>query len=91
MRVSTNCPIVILDGSACGFIIISGRTPSSVNGMSSSGITRPTVPFCPQRLQNLSPIAGILSSRILTFAKRNPSSSSVIKVLSTNPNCPFFG
>ena len=91
INVSTNWPIVILDGNACGFTIISGRMPSSVKGIFSSGITNPTVPFWPQRLQNLSPIAGILSSRILTFARRNPSSSSVINVLSTNPNCPFFG
>ena len=40
---------------------------------------------------NLSPILGILSSRILTFARRVPSSLSVINVLSTKPSCPFFG
>ena len=73
-------------GKACGLIIISGRIPSSVKGMSSSGITSPTVPFCPHLLQNLSPIAGILSSLIRTFAKRNPSSPSVIKLLSTYPS-----
>ena len=49
------------------------------------------VPFCPHRLQNLSPIAGILSSLIRTFANRFPSSPSVINDLSTYPNCPFFG
>ena len=70
---------------------MSGFTPSSVNGILSSGMTSPTVPFCPQRLQNLSPIAGTRSSRIRTLAKRNPDSSSVINVLSTCPNCPFLG
>ena len=49
------------------------------------------VPFCPHLLQNLSPIAGILSSLILIFANLNPSSPSVINDLSTYPNCPFFG
>ena len=42
---STNCPIVIRDGSACGLIIISGLRPSRVNGISCSGTTKPMVPF----------------------------------------------
>ena len=75
---------------ACGLIIKSGRIPSAVNGIFSSGIIRPNVPFCPARLAILSPIAGILSSRILTLAILKPSSPSVIKALSTNPSCPFF-
>jgi hypothetical protein len=58
--------------------------------MSPSGIMRPIVPFCPQRDAILSPIAGNRSSRILTFAIRNPSSPSDINDLSTNPNCPFL-
>ena len=70
---------------------MSGFIPSAVKGISASGITSPTVPFCPQRLQNLSPIAGTRSSLIRTLASLNPSSSSVINVLSTNPNCPFLG
>ena len=86
INVSTNCPIVILLGNACGLIIKSGLIPFSVNGILFSGIISPTVPFCPHLLQNLSPIAGILSSLILTFAIRNPSSPSVINDLSTNPN-----
>ena len=48
------------------------------------------VPFCPHLLQNLSPIAGILSSLTLTLANLYPSSSLEINVLSTYPNCPFF-
>ena len=91
ITVSTNCPMVIRDGMACGLIMISGRIPSSVKGMSSSGITNPTVPFCPHLEQNLSPIIGSRSSRTRIFAMRNPSSPSVINDLSTNPCCPFFG
>ena len=91
MTVSTSCPIVILDGNAWGLMIISGRRPSAVKGMSDSGIINPIVPFWPHRLQNLSPIAGILSSRILTLAILNPSSPSVMNVLSTYPSCPFLG
>ena len=70
---------------------MSGFLPSAVKGISTSGTIKPMVPFCPHLLQNLSPIAGILSSLILTFAILNPSSPSVINVLSTNPSCPFFG
>ena len=84
--VSNNWPIVIRLGSACGFIIMSGIMPSDVNGMFFSSIANPKVPFWPQRLQNLSPIAGILSSLILTFANRYPSAPCVIYVLSTNPD-----
>ena len=59
--------------------------------MFSSGITRPTVPFCPHLEQNLSPTPGIRSSLTLTFASLNPSSPSVINDLSTYPICPFLG
>ena len=76
---------------ACGLIIKSGLIPSSVNGISSSGIIKPIVPFCPLLEAILSPIAGILSSLTLTFAILNPSSPSVINALSTNPSCPFLG
>ena len=91
INVSTNCPIVIRDGNAWGLIIISGFKPSSVNGISSSGIIKPIVPFCPHLEQNLSPIAGTRSLRTLTLANLNPVSPSVMKDLSTNPSCPFFG
>ena len=89
-KLSTSCPIVMRDGSACGLIIKSGLTPSAVNGISSSGIMRPIVPFCPAREAILSPIAGTRSSRILILAILNPSSPSLIKALSTIPNCPFL-
>ena len=45
--VSFNCPIVILDGIACGLIMMSGLSPFLVYGMSHSGMMLPTVPFCP--------------------------------------------
>ena len=83
--------MVILEGNACGLTIISGRIPSSVNGIFTSGITKPIVPFCPHLEQNLSPIAGTLSCLTLTLAILNPSSLSVINDLSTYPICPFFG
>ena len=85
------CPIVIRDGIACGFMIRSGRRPSAVNGIFSSGMISPIVPFCPDLDANLSPCAGNRSSRTLTFATLNPSSPCVINDLSTNPNCPFLG
>ena len=78
-------------GSAWGLMMISGRMPSALNGISSSLIMSPIVPFCPHLLQNLSPITGILSSRTRTLAILEPSAPSVIKVLSTYPSCPFLG
>ena len=94
MIVSTNCPMVMRDGNACGFTIKSGRTPSAVNGISFSGIMRPTVPFWPHRDANLSPMFGARSSRMRTLAMREGASgfaASVMYVLSTYPICPFFG
>ena len=88
--VSINWPIVILLGIACGLIMISGFSPDSVKGIFSSGISNPIVPFWPHLEQNLSPMEGILSSRIRIFARRLPFSSLEIKVLSTIPSCPFF-
>ena len=40
--------------------MISGFSPSAVNGISCSGIILPIVPFCPWRELNLSPITGAL-------------------------------
>ena len=62
-----------------------------MNGILFSGIIKPIVPFWPHLLQNLSPIAGILSSLIRTLAILKPSSPSVINDLSTKPNWPFLG
>jgi len=42
---SINILIVILDGKACGFIIISGVIPVSVNGMSTYGHKTERTPF----------------------------------------------
>ena len=89
--VSTNWPMVIRDGIACGLIIKSGRIPFAANGMSRSGTTKPMVPFCPARDAILSPMFGMRSSRTRIFAIRVPSSPSVINVLSTMPSCPFLG
>ena len=83
--------MVIRDGNACGLIIKSGRIPSAVNGISSSGIMSPKVPFWPALEAILSPIAGTRSSRTRILAILVPSSPSVINDLSTNPNCPFLG
>ena len=88
---STRCPIVIRDGKACGLTIMSGRIPSAVVGISASSSTIPIVPFCPALLANLSPIAGIRMCLTLTFARRPPSSSLVMKDLSIYPIAPFFG
>ena len=87
---STSCPMVIRLGRACGLMIRSGRTPSAVKGISSSGITRPTVPFCPHRLHTLSPISGIRTCLTRTLAVRKPSPPRVINALSTTPFAPFL-
>ena len=76
---------------ACGLTIMSGTTPLEVVGISIDSIIKPTVPFCPALLQNLSPVFGNLIARILTFAILLPSSSVVMNALSTIPTCPFFG
>jgi len=76
-RHSIKCPIVILDGIAWGFTMMSGTIPSWVNGISSCLYVIPQVPFCPCLDANLSPIWGILIALILTFVKRQPSSSVV--------------
>ena len=39
------CAIVIRDGIACGFIIISGTIPDSVRGISCPRNNAPIVPF----------------------------------------------
>ena len=83
---SISCPIVILLGIACGFIIISGEMPSALNGICSCGYIIPTVPFCAHREANLSPIIGILSVRIRILTNRKPSAFLSVYILSTNPD-----
>ena len=51
-------PTVMRDGKPCGFMMMSGQMPWSLNGMSSCATTRPTTPFCPWRDENLSPSSG---------------------------------
>ena len=52
------CPIVMRDGTACGFMIRSGVMPSRVHGMSCCWYFMPHTPFCPCRDANLSPMSG---------------------------------
>ena len=85
---STKCPIVIREGMACGFIIISGRMPSFVYGIFSSGITIPITPFCPCLEQCLSPNSGFLifKKRTLQMVESLPAILSDLYTLSTFPN-----
>jgi len=82
---SMNCPIVILEGIACGLIIRSGTVPSSENGRSSCGTIKPMTPFCPCRDANLSPSSGTLWSRTRTFTSWLPSPDIVMNIPSTVP------
>ena len=50
--------------------MMSGTTPSAVNGMSSWRYVIPIVPFCPWREANLSPIWGMRTFLTLTLVKR---------------------
>ena len=65
--------MVMRDGIACGLTMMSGVTPSTVNGMSSWRYVMPTVPFWPWRDENLSPICGTRIERVRTLTKRTPS------------------
>mmetsp|Transcript_10449 Transcript_10449/g.26289 ORF Transcript_10449/g.26289 Transcript_10449/m.26289 type:complete len:200 (-) Transcript_10449:1688-2287(-) len=70
---STKWPSVMREGIAWGLTMMSGTTPSTVNGMSSWRYVIPHVPFCPCRLLNLSPIWGMRTDRMRTFTSLNPS------------------
>ena len=83
--VSTNWPIVILDGMAWGLIMTSGTTPSTVKGMSSCGTRSPITPFCPWREANLSPSSGTRRSLTFTLTSLLPSMDSVTKTWSIVP------
>ncbi len=82
---SMNWPTVILEGKACGFIIISGTIPSWVYGKSSWFTSIPRIPFCPCLEANLSPISGILISLTRILYILPPSTDWVIITLSTTP------
>lgn len=45
--VSMICPMVILEGNACGLMMISGVVPCLVKGRFSGCSTIPHIPFCP--------------------------------------------
>ena len=64
--------------------------PLDVVGISASSSIIPIVPFCPALEQNLSPIFGIRSDLILTFAILFPSSPVLINECATTPTCPFL-
>ena len=64
---STNMPIVMRDGNACGLMMTSGCIPLSVNGMSTAGHFCEQTPFCPCRDENLSPITGARVMRRVTL------------------------
>lgn len=55
---STNMPMVMRLGKACGLMMTSGCIPLSLNGMSIAGHFWEQTPFCPCRDENLSPITG---------------------------------
>ena len=84
---STICPIVIREGKACEFIIISGLIPSFVKGISHSLNILPITPFCPCLEECLSPNSGFLIFNILTLHIFPPSSVTLLLtyILSTIP------
>ena len=83
--ISSMCPMVIRDGTACGLMTKSGEIPSAVNGMFSCMVIRPQTPFCPCLDANLSPISGTRRSRVLTLTRREEFSDSVTITVSTIP------
>ena len=85
------CAIVIRDGIACGFIIISGTIPDSVRGMSWPLNKAPMVPFWPCLLENLSPSSGTRSCTTRIFTKRNPTLFTIITTFSTRPRVHTCG
>lgn len=63
---STNIPMVIRLGNACGLMMMSGCIPLSENGMSTAGHFWEQTPFCPWRDENLSPMTGERVTRKVT-------------------------
>mmetsp|Transcript_752 Transcript_752/g.3069 ORF Transcript_752/g.3069 Transcript_752/m.3069 type:complete len:205 (+) Transcript_752:782-1396(+) len=86
MRHSMSCPMVIRLGMACVFTMMSGTTPSHVQGMSSWRYVIPMVPFCPWRELNLSPICGTRMFRTRTLQSLKPWELVVSKTRSTIPD-----
>jgi hypothetical protein len=75
--------MVILDGNALGLMIISGEMPCSVNGISFCGHKNDITPFCPCRLENLSPVTGFLGNLSLILAEEH-SAFSGAEVMQTD-------
>ena len=71
-------PTVMRDGKPWGFMIRSGFIPLSLNGRSTAGWISPHTPFCPWRLENLSPSSGARVSRIRTLMSHWSSLSVVM-------------
>mmetsp|Transcript_29662 Transcript_29662/g.73496 ORF Transcript_29662/g.73496 Transcript_29662/m.73496 type:complete len:201 (-) Transcript_29662:2653-3255(-) len=90
MRHSTSWPIVMREGIAWGFTMMSGEMPSHVNGMSSCVYVMPTVPFCPWRDENLSPTCGVRTDRTLILTNFSPWSLVVSNTWSMMPVSEFF-
>ena len=78
------------EGMACGLTMMSGTTPSHVNGMSSCVYVMPMVPFWPCRDENLSPTCGVRQERTRILTNRNPWSFVVRSTWSMIPVSAFF-
>ena len=77
---STNIPIVMRLGKACGLMITSGCIPLSEKGMSMAGHFCEQTPFWPWREENLSPMTGarvIRSVRLIFCSSESPASEPV--------------
>mmetsp|Transcript_7063 Transcript_7063/g.29142 ORF Transcript_7063/g.29142 Transcript_7063/m.29142 type:complete len:279 (+) Transcript_7063:535-1371(+) len=92
---STNMPMVMRLGNACGLMRMSGRTPvRSQYGRSSSGHRNDSTPFWPCRDENLSPMIGLRLKRIVTdilvsFFPRAPGACMSATRSTTAPSAPF--
>ena len=68
------CAIVIRDGIACGFIIMSGTIPDSVRGISYPLSNAPIVPFWPWRFE-----LPVHSGSLPIYLTKNTSDGIVIQ------------
>ena len=85
------CAIVIRDGIAWGFIIMSGTMPDSVRGISYPLRSAPMVPFWPCLFENLSPSSGMRSCTTRIFTRRNPALFNITATFSTRPRVHTCG
>eukprot|EP01139_Manchomonas_bermudensis_P002638 Amastigsp_a5308_12.p5 type:complete len:113 gc:universal Amastigsp_a5308_12:1642-1304(-) len=80
--------MVMRDGTACGFMMMSGTMPSREKGRSSWRYVMPQVPFCPWRDENLSPMCGMRTERVRTLQMTKPSRLVVSTTRSTRETSP---